>query len=231
MRLSSFFGAGLLGLAVAIAPVSPAFSQDVLKVIGNRSSGHVNVAVNRAVVMESEVSFAELSVANPAIADIATLSDTTLYILGKKPGRTTLTLLGADGKLITNVEVQVTADIAEFKERLKEILPNEEIEVRTANDGIVLSGRVSGKQKLARAIELGERYAPGAVTNLMTVGGTQQVILKVRFAEMQRSVTKSLTSSLGLSSTGGALTGEGGNHVFANGTDPTGFVDGIPTTG
>ena len=99
--------------------------------------------MNRAVVVESDQPFAELSIANPGIADISTLSDKSIYVLGKAPGRTTLTLLGPDGKLITNVDVQVSPDVAEFKERLKQILPNENIEVRTANDGIVLSGTVS----------------------------------------------------------------------------------------
>jgi len=230
MKSSSLVSAGLLGLAVAVGAVIPATAQDTLKVMRGSASSSVSVAMNRAIVMESDTPFAELSVANPAIADIATLSDRTMYILGKAPGRTTLTLLGPDGRLITNVSVRVIPDIAEFKERLQEILPGEEIEVRTANDGIVLSGRVSGKQKLSRALELGERYAPDRVTNLMTVGGTQQVMLKVRFAEMQRSVTKNLTSSLGLSATGGALTGEGGNTIFTNGTNSTNYVDGDLTT-
>ncbi len=230
MKPSSFFRAGLLGLALTVHFGQPSFGQDILKVMRGSASSSINVAMNRAVVMESDTPFAELSVANPAIADIATLSDRTIYVLGKSPGRTTLTLLGPDGKLITNVDVRVSPDIAEFKERLQEILPGEEIEVRTANDGIVLSGRVSGKRKLSLAVELGERYAPGRVTNLMTVGGTQQVMLKVRFAEMQRSVTKSLSSSLGLSATGGTVTGEGGNNVFTTGTDPTNYVDGVAAT-
>jgi pilus assembly protein CpaC len=227
MALSSLIRAGLLGLAIGVQTVQPSFGQEILKVSRGSTSSSISVSMNRAVVMESDVPFAELSVANPAIADIATLSDRTIYVLGKSPGRTTLTLLGADGRLITNVDVRVSPDIAEFKERLREILPTEQIEVRTANDGIVLSGRISGKRKLALAIELGERYAPGRVTNLMTVGGTQQVMLKVRFAEMQRSVTKSLSSSLGLSSTGGSITGEGGNGTFVNGVNPTTYVDGV----
>jgi pilus assembly protein CpaC len=229
MALSSLIRAGLLGLAIGVQSVQPSFGQDILKVSRGSTSSSISVSMNRAVVMESDVPFAELSVANPAIADIATLSDRTIYVLGKSPGRTTLTLLGADGRLITNVDVRVSPDIAEFKERLREILPSEQIEVRTANDGIVLSGRISGKRKLALAIELGERYAPGRVTNLMTVGGTQQVMLKVRFAEMQRSVTKSLSSSLGLSATGGSITGEGGNGTFVNGVNPTTYVDGVPS--
>jgi pilus assembly protein CpaC len=64
--------------------------------------------------------------------------------------------------------------------------------VRTANDGLVLSGTVSSAGRLARALELAERYAPGRISNMMTVGGTQQVMMKVRFAEVQRNASKAL---------------------------------------
>lgn len=198
MKLKTLIRAALLGSAISICAIQSVSAQNVLKVLDGATSSNINVAVNRAIVMESELPFAEISVANPGIADIATLSERTLYVLGKTPGRTTLTLLGQDGELITNVDVQVSPDVAEFKERLAEILPNEPIEVRTANDGIVLSGRVSGARKVARAMELAERYAPGRVTNLMMVGGSQQVMLKVRFAEMQRSVAKNLQSGVGI---------------------------------
>ncbi len=198
MKLSTLLRAGAVGIALALPATQPVSAQNVLNVMRGAASNSISVAVNRAVVMESDRIFAEVSVANPGIADVAALSDRNLYVLGKVPGRTTLTLLGPDGGLITNVDIRVAPDIAEFKERLREILPRERIEVRTANDGIVLSGQVSNGQKLARALELAERYAPERVTNLMTVGGTQQVMLKVRFAEMQRNVAKRLQSSLGV---------------------------------
>jgi pilus assembly protein CpaC len=205
MKFDNFLKAALLGFGLTLA-VTPGASAETLKVMNGAVSSALNVPMNRAVVVESDEPFAELSIANPGIADISTLSDRTIYVLGKAPGRTTLTLLGPDGRLITNVEVQVTPDIAEFKERLRQILPGEGIEVRTANDGIVLSGIVSSTSALDRAIDLANRYAPERVSNLMSVGGTQQVMLKVRFAEMQRSVTKSLSTSFGV---GGALTGTG----------------------
>jgi Flp pilus assembly secretin CpaC len=90
-----------------------------------QASESLNVPMNRAVVVESDVPFAELSIANPGIADISTLSDKSIYVLGKAPGRTTLTLLSPEGTLISNVDVHVTPDIAEFKERLQQILPGE----------------------------------------------------------------------------------------------------------
>ncbi|NNE81826.1 MAG: type II and III secretion system protein family protein [Silicimonas sp.] len=195
MTFDKLLKAALLGLAMTASAVSQSGAQS-LTIMQGEVSAALQVPMNRAVVVEAENPFAELSIANPGIADISTLSDRTIYVLGKAPGRTTLTLLGPDGRLITNVEVQVTPDIAEFKERLRQILPGEPIEVRTANDGIVLSGVISSIEKLDRALDLARRYAPDRVSNLMMVGGTQQVMLKVRFAEVQRTVLKSLSSGL-----------------------------------
>lgn len=202
MSIRNLFATGAVGLALTtalcatLAPV--AASAETLKIVEGATSSALQVPMNRAVIVEADQPFAELSIANPGIADISTLSDRSIYVLGKAPGRTTLTLLGPDGKLITNVDVQVSLDVAEFKERLKQILPNENIEVRTANDGIVMSGTVSSIAALDRALDLANRYAPDRVSNLMGVGGVQQVMLKVRFAEMSRSVSKELSASFGL---------------------------------
>jgi pilus assembly protein CpaC len=196
MSMNKVFRAGLLGFALTTTAITPAYSE-TLKIMNGAASSALNVPMNRAVVVESDQPFAQLSIANPGIADISTLSDKTIYVLGKAPGRTTMTLLGPEGKLITNVDVQVTPDVAELKERLSQIMPGEKIEVRTANDGIVLSGTVSSSAKLDTALDLAARYAPDRVSNLMNVGGTQQVLLNVRFAEVQRSVTKELDGSFG----------------------------------
>ncbi|SFI88111.1 type II and III secretion system protein family protein [Jannaschia pohangensis] len=216
MKFRMILRAAMLGVLVSASPVADAYAQ-TLRISEGRTQSPLQVPLNRALVLESDVPFAELSVANPLIADIATLSERSVYVLGKLPGRTTLTLLAPDGRLITNVEVQVIPDIAEFKERLSQLLPGEHIEVRTANDGIVLSGIVSSVQKLDQALEIAERYAPERVMNLMVVGGTQQVQLKVRFAEMSRNLSKELGASLGIGGTdlnGGGFTGTTG--VAAN---------------
>jgi pilus assembly protein CpaC len=230
MNMRRIMAAGLLGAALASSSLSPVLAE-TLRVMQGATSSALNVPMNRAVVVESEVPFTDLSIANPGIADISTLSDRSIYVLGKAPGRTTLTILGADGGLIANVDVHVTPDIAEFKERLQQILPGETIEVRTANDGIVLSGTVSSSAKLDRALDLANRYAPERVSNLMTVGGTQQVMLKVRFAEMQRSVSKSLDASLGIQGGGSTVGGTIGTGVLSDaGRFDELFTDGTTTS-
>ncbi len=226
MSIRSLASAAAVGMALAAASILPVRAEN-LRVVTGDAAAPLQVPMNRAVVVESDTPFAELSIANPGIADISTLSDKSIYVLGKAPGRTTLTLLGADGTLIANVDVHVTPDIAEFKERLRQILPGENIEVRTANDGIVLSGTVSSTAKLDRALDLAGRYAPDRVSNLMTVGGTQQVMLKVRFAEMQRSVAKNLSSSLAVRSNSGTVGGAAGTGNFtADGAVSGVFDDG-----
>jgi pilus assembly protein CpaC len=238
MKTDRFMSAALFGLCLGLGQLvaAPMVQAETVRVLQEGRSANLAVAMNRAVVVESEVPFAELSIANPAIADISSLSERTIYVLGKAPGTTTLTLLDANGQLITNIDVRVAADISEFKERLGQILPGEKIEVRTANDGIVLSGTVSSAQRLERALDLAERYAPERVSNLMSVGGVQQVMLKVRFAEMQRTVSKSLSASLALNgnalnnnlrlsggsntlNTQSAVTGALGGNIPANNTD------------
>ncbi|EAQ02856.1 bacterial type II/III secretion system protein [Pseudooceanicola batsensis HTCC2597] len=232
MTYSSYLRAALFGMTLATGSFPVTAQAERLTIVNRNSESRLNVAINRAVVVESDVSFAELSIANPQIADISSLSDTSIYVLGKTPGITTLTLLDAEGRLISNVDVVVSADISEFKERLRQILPDEKIEVRTANDGIVMSGVVSSSQKLQRALDLAERYAPERVSNLMSVGGVQQVMLKVRFAEMQRSVSKSLSASLAADGSifGGNVGVSGGTGRYSNaGNQGNGLGGNLPT--
>ncbi|MGB0505168.1 MAG: type II and III secretion system protein family protein [Pikeienuella sp.] len=244
MRLYRFLIVLLLAtLSLSHSPQA-VFAQsggNILKVARGAVSRDIKVNIHRAIVIESAERFAELSVANPDIADVAVFSDNTIYILGKATGATTLTLVGEDGRLITNVTIRVTPDLSEFKQRLREILPKESIDVREANGGIALSGVVSGAQKIDTAMALAARYAGDNVANLMSVGGTQQVQLKVRFAEMQRSAAKQLglnfsSQSGNINNIGNVVTETGqflqgnnanianGGVAFADATNPFGLL-------
>ena len=91
-------------------------------------------------------------------------------------------------------------------------MPGEQIEVRGSADTVVLSGTVSGADSAANAHAIADSFAPGKVTNLLQVRGSQQVLLEVRFAEVKRSIVK----ELGLNAKA-ELAGNDANITFGSG--------------
>lgn len=158
-----------------------------------RNTQEVVVSAGKSEVIQLPNAYTDLLIADPKIADVLPLNTHSVYIVGKSTGSTALTVYGPGKRLIAAVNVVVSADIGGFKRRLHEILPDEKsVSVRPANDSIVLSGTASSPVVLNQILTLAETYAPKKVVNMMTVEGTQQVMLSVRFVEMQRSTAKAL---------------------------------------
>lgn len=182
-------------------------------------AGGMVVAVNKSQVLRVDRRFSDILVGNPEIADVMPLTDRSIYVLGKKLGSTNLTIYGPGNRLIAVVDLTVTYDVDGLKSRLHEIVPGETVEVRGINGGIVLSGAVSSPRQLDRVLSVAKRYAPDAVTNLLSVRGSQQVMLSVKVAEMRRSTAR----QLGL---GGITAGLGAGSNF-NPADITASVPAI----
>ena len=179
-------------LPMALAP--PARGQP--KPVGSydlANSYEAVIGVGKSQVVELPMPYTDAMIAEPKVADIVPLNTHAVYVVGKSIGSTALTFYGPNKRLLAAVNVVVTADVESLKLRLHEILPNEkDISVRAANQSIVLSGTVGSPVALQQALALAESYAPTKVVNMMGVEGTQQVMLSVRFVEMQRSVAKNL---------------------------------------
>jgi pilus assembly protein CpaC len=158
----------------------------------DRHAGRVILPVNQSQVLQIDRAFSEVSIGNPEIADVVPLTVSSLYVFGKQLGTTSLTLTDRRGEVIVVVDLVVTYDLDGLKAQLHQLLPQQTIEVRPAADGLVLSGRVSSAARLADVLAVANRYAPDKVTNLLQVTGSQQVMLAVRFAEVQRDVVKEL---------------------------------------
>lgn len=214
MLLTIVKKAGVALALISVAIPIELIAQDIT-VLRRNTNNSVEVSVNRSIVIESDIAFADLNIANPSIADFTSLTNRSIYIWGRETGITTLTLFDELGRLISNVDVRVTSDISELRQRLSEILPDERIEVRVANGRVILSGVVSGQQAADQAYEIAGLYVGSDnVSNLLEVGGQKQVLLKVRFAEVSRSISKALGGGLALSS-GGTSFG-GGNASTGN---------------
>jgi len=158
---------------------------------------------------------ARISVGNPDIADILILRSTQLYVLGKDLGSTNVILWDRKDQLIGTVAVQVTHDLESLKQKLHQLLPEEDILVYSAQRNIVLSGHVSSVAGMNAAMSVAEGYlaqsgtakvtdqfeggggqSEGGVVNLMQIGGGQQVMLEVKVAEIARSELRSIEAKM-----------------------------------
>ena len=179
-------------------------------------------------------SYAQLLVGDDKIADVVPTTGHSFSILSKKEGVTTVSVFGANKRLIKSINVYVNVDVNDLKARLHAIMPEEtRVSISGALDQIVVSGPVTNASNLRQIIDLAGAYAT-KVVNLMNVEGTQQVMLSVRFVEMERTAAKGLNLSLQGTRTGNpGLLFAGGNSAIAGvGTTGAGnlgkFV--IPTT-
>ncbi len=161
----------------------------MLQAAQNIIPGTIEVVKGKSTVLELTIPATRVSIADPKTADIVLLSPRQIYVTGKAPGVTSLTMWGADGALSGVYDIRVTADLAHLKEMLHRIMPGEQdIRVMGTGENISLSGTVSSAASLSTALELAEVFAPKKVTNLLSVGGVHQVMLEVKIAEMHRTV-------------------------------------------
>lgn len=155
--------------------------------------GEIGLSVGKSKLIQLPSSYTDVMVGDPKIADVVPLNPHAVYIVGKGMGSTVLTVYGAGKHAIMTADIVVSADLEGFKARMHEIIPGETgIAVHPANQSIVLSGIVSSPAVLKQALDLADTYNPGKVVNMMTVEGTQQVMLSVRFVEMERTTAKDL---------------------------------------
>jgi pilus assembly protein CpaC len=193
-RQGSWIGRLTLAAVLVVGTASAALAQNgaaVQRVTGTYA-GEVVIPVNKSQIIEVDVAFSRVVVGNPGIADVLPLSDRTLYILGKQIGLTNLSIYAGNNQPLAVVDLSVSHDIQGLKSRLNELLPNENVEVRSANQSLILSGTISGAKQMSRVMTVASQYAPGHVTNMMDVAGSQQVMLEVRFAEVSRSLARKL---------------------------------------
>ena len=207
--------ARMLALGAALAagvamPVIPAGAQIASLSTSNVDhAGQLDVPLNKSQVLTVDRPFSKALVGNQEVADILPLTNRSLYVLGKKVGTTSLTLYDSRNMLIAVVDVAVGPDVVTLKRQLSELIPGEPIGARISNDAVVLTGTVSNAAAVDRAVQIAKTYSGDKVVNMMSVGASQQVMLEVRFSEVNRQAAKQI--GLNHSFTGSKTAGSIGN--------------------
>ena len=195
-------------LSVALAAAIPAAQAQTGDGV---VAGQLDVPLNKSQTVTLDRPFSRAMIGSEEIADIMPISDRSIYVLGKKMGTTSLTIYDKGGRVITIVDVAVGPDVVTLRRQLGELMPGENISARIANDAVVLSGVVSSAAAAQNAVRIAGTFAGDKVVNMMGIGSSQQVMLEVRFSEINRQTGKEIGVSGFLRNRSGSFDGAIGN--------------------
>lgn len=194
-------------LSLAALAMGSIIAQD--SVAGGSSAFYV--PVGRSELMTTSAPMGEVIVADPAVADIYVHGRNKVSVIGKMVGTTTVRIFDQKSHLLRSANVVVTYDLPAIRKAMRDFLPYERIGVNMVSTRVALTGEISSAEAAKTAIELAEQYVsitaeeikgkrevgePGTerspIINLMKITSGQQVMLRIRVGEIQRSAVKNL---------------------------------------
>jgi pilus assembly protein CpaC len=199
-----------------------------------KANERLEMTVNSSQVLTLESRIPRLVVNNPELVSATPISENQVQIAARKPGVTQVNLWDEKGQVYT-VDLLIFGDVRELELTLKSMFPASALKVRRLTNSLVLEGQVDRPEIVSTIRMLAEDYAPKIINNI-TVGGAQQVALKVKVMEVSRTKLRRMGFDWALfqgddfliSSVSDILrSGEGGG-VVSNGNETLAFgiVDG-----
>ena len=192
--LAVLLAAGVLQADIAVAADSRGPSSVRVNLSDGAASRVVSIPAGKSLIVELPVDARDVLVSNPKVADVVLRTPRRLYVLGTGAGRTDAVFFDGAGRQILSLDIRVGQDVAALSEMVNRLTPGSQVKVESVADSIVLSGMVANSGDADRVVRLAERFVakPELVLNMLSVAGKDQVMLKVRVVEMQRSVIKQL---------------------------------------
>ena len=157
--------------------------------------------LSKSTVIELPENVMDVIISDPDIVETVVHTSRRTMLIGKSAGQTNAYFYSHDGRELLNLDIRVERDIGGLENLINQNSPESSVEVQVFNSNILLTGVVPNAaaadkvEKLAR-MWLTTDGAGGEIVNLMSTEGKDQVMLKVRIVEMQRSVTKQMGLNL-----------------------------------
>jgi pilus assembly protein CpaC len=176
----------LVGLALVLTALLPgaAWAQRVV----TQAERVISVSRGASALLINPVPLSRFSVGDPAIAEATVLSPTEVLINGKGLGTTTLLIWDNSGQVRVN-SVEVTADAPGLQRFLKQLMPDEDIQVTASGNTVTVSGTVKDPNSVARALDMAKATGATVIDNLVAPPAVQ-VLVRVRFAEINRTALR-----------------------------------------
>jgi pilus assembly protein CpaC len=176
----------LVGCVVAFLTLAPAGA--AAQRIVSQAERVISVSKGSSVLLVNPVALSRFSVGDPNIAEATVLSPTEVLINGKGLGTTTLLIWDNSGQVRVN-SVEVTADAPGLQRFLKQLMPDEDIQVSASGNTVTVSGNVKDPNSVSRAVDIAKASGATIIDNLVAPQAVQ-VLLRVRFAEINRTALK-----------------------------------------
>jgi pilus assembly protein CpaC len=156
----------------------------------------LRVMVGKSLLINTTERLKRVSVTDDAIADALVVTPTQILVHGRAAGEVSL-LIWDELERSRSFDLRVDVDVSTASEEEKRVFPDEQITVSPSRSAIVLSGHVSTEDVSKRAGMIAEAYSKNVV-NVLTFGpvGAQEVLLEVKFAEVDRSAVTQLGINL-----------------------------------
>jgi pilus assembly protein CpaC len=182
--------AGALTVGLYCSQGMPAAGQNLIR----PSGAPITVDVSKGVLISLERPADTVFVADPTIADVQIKSPRLIYLYGKEPGDTSLYAVDGDQKVMLSRPVSVARDVAPLQAALSQLQPGGGMRVSTVDKSLVITGNVAsaGAAEEIKHLAYGFVADDKQLVNRVTVDRPYQVNLRVRIAEVSRSVTKEL---------------------------------------
>ena len=152
----------------------------------------LHLMVGRSLVITSPTRIKRVSLADPGIAEVDVITPTQIVINGKAPGGVSL-LLWDEADQSQVFEISVDIDVLTLTQKIHEVFPAEPVQIDTAKDMVVLSGKISSQAVADKILEVVKGATP-KVTSMMEVPKVElgEVLLEVKFAEIDRSALQQI---------------------------------------
>jgi pilus assembly protein CpaC len=200
----------LLGLAIAVPTSMPLLAQTPAQGTTSPSTrppqapqqlpGQVERVVltaGRSTVLRTDFEIVRIAVTNPAVADATVVQPREILVDGKAAGTVSLIVWSSTDR--RHYDLVVEPAITTLQTQLRALFPGEDITVSATEEAIILSGAVSSNTVSLRAAEIAQATSSKIkVINMLQLPSgqeSQQVMLQVRFAEVNRRALMELGSS------------------------------------
>jgi pilus assembly protein CpaC len=159
---------------------------------GQHANRRITLGLGKATVVQLDADARDVLVSNPEIVDAVVRTPRRIFLLAQKTGQTNAFFFDGAGHQILSIDIRVEKDTGDLGAMMHANIPGSDIRVSGLNDNVVLTGSVGSMMDSQRAQDLAARFAgdPAKVVNMLKIGSGEQVMLKVRVAEMDRNIAK-----------------------------------------